>query len=125
MTNVQYTLHIVNFLLFGIALYIHARGYVEVRECRAAMVVKRLGKNVMIAGASVSSLFLLLQADWVINQYNEAVGDSTSWAWLLFDYALSVYLLVMGTLVRVFVKWRGNFSNAGQRRRYGDAQKTL
>jgi len=116
MIPVQFTLHAVNLILFGVVLYIHAQGYREVLRCRASQIIKRLGKNVMLAGMAIAALFLLLQADWVLSAHNQSVGDAVSWSWLLFDYALAVYLLINGTLIRVFAQWRGNGLQQSKRR---------
>ena len=115
MQDVQFTLHVVNALMFAVSLYIHTRGYFEAKGCIATVIIQRLGRNLMLAGAALSALFLYLQYDWIMSSHNLAVGNSTSWAWLLFDYALATYLLINGTIVRVFVKWKGSYRNARKR----------
>jgi len=122
MSFVQYVLHTVNAVMFGCALYIHIRGYADVSHCKASSIIKRLGKNVMLAGMAVCSLFILLQIDWVLQGHNVEVGNATSWSWLLFDYGLALYLLINGTLVRVFAQWRGRqLQTSGKTRRHTDA----
>lgn len=101
------TLHIVNGFLFACALYVHVRGYRDITLSDKPNVIKRLGHYIVAAGACLTALFVFLQADWIVSNHNSAVGDGTSWAWLLFDYGLAVYLLLMGTLMRVLAQWRG------------------
>ena len=115
MEYVQFVMHTINGVMFIFALYIHVAGYREVSKCSAARLIRRIGKNTMLAGIALSCLFIFLQADWVLNSHNQAVGDGTSWSWLLFDYALAIYLIIMGTLVRVFANWRGSYKNTRQR----------
>ena len=116
MGNVQATLHAVNIVMFCIAFYIHVLGYIEINRCRAADIIKRIGKNTMLAGIFVTSLFLFLQVDWLLQNHNQAVGGPSAWSWLLFDYALGMYLMIMGALVRVFTKWKDRADNKRRRK---------
>lgn len=107
------TLHIINAAMFACALYIHVRGYRDITISDKPAVLKRLGHYIMAAGVGLTALFVFLQIDWVVSNHNSAVGDGTSWAWLLFDYGLAVYLLLMGTLMRVLAQWHGGSEAAG------------
>lgn len=111
MESIQLTLHIISGFLFLSALWAHVFGFLEVRKCRAAKLVKYTGYGVMTWGACLTCLFIVLQFDWVIKGHNANVGESTSWAWLLFDYFLGVYLFTNATLVRVFSEWKGGYKS--------------
>lgn len=35
---------------------------------------------------STCFIFVVLQVDWIVNDHNDAVGDTTAYLWLVFDY---------------------------------------
>lgn len=111
MDTMQLYLHILNLIIFLVAGGVHIHSYKRVTHCLAPKIVKRLGHDLMIAGMALTAFFVFLQIDWIINSRNEDVTNSVSWAWLLFDYALAVYLLVTGALVGVFADWKGKYRN--------------
>lgn len=55
-------------------------------------------------GILICMLFVVLQIDWVLNSHNESVGDATSYAWLVFDYLLAMYLIWNSERIRYFAK---------------------
>lgn len=106
MNYVQFVLHLFNAVLFAGAVYLHAWAFVELMRRNAPSILKTTLLGVILSGVGLSLLFIFLQADWVINEQNENVGDVVSWSWLLFDYILGGYLCFNAVLVRNFILWR-------------------
>lgn len=96
----QTALHLVNLGLFLYACINYGRATRMVWRSKITPFVKEYMIKESLAGIAVALIFVVMQADWIINEYNEAVGNPTSWGWLLFDYALAMYLLWNGDRVR-------------------------
>ena len=69
-----------------------------------------------------ASAFLMLQVDWVFNNYNGVVGDATAYGWLAYDYFNGFALLSFATGLKIYLKWRKNEDEEGRayRRRSED-----
>ena len=53
-----------------------------------------------------ASVFIILQIDWVYQDFNDVVGDATAYAWLAFDYFNGFALLTFATMVRICLGWK-------------------
>ena len=53
-----------------------------------------------------ASLFIGLQIDWIFEDFNQAVGDATAYAWLAFDYFNGFALLSFATILRIYLGWK-------------------
>lgn len=76
-------------------------------------------KITMIGGCSfaimLSLIFSALQIEWLITNKHELVGNDLSYAWLVFDYLLVIYLISMGQLLNVITQWS---RSSGRRRHF-------
>jgi len=76
-------------------------------------------KITMIGGCSfavlLSCIFSALQIDWMLTNKHELVGDDLSYAWLVFDYLLVIYLITMGQVLHVITRWS---RSSGRRRHF-------
>lgn len=96
MTLVQLAAHLVNLLFFVYAALNYGRVVRAVFKSRLSSEQKEIFGKEALVGISVAGVFVVLQTDWIVASHNEVVGASTSWLWLLFDYALAVYLSYNG-----------------------------
>ena len=53
-----------------------------------------------------ASTFIALQIDWIFEDYNTLIGDSTAYAWLAFDYFNGFALLSFATILRIYLGWK-------------------
>ena len=53
-----------------------------------------------------ASLFIGLQIDWIFEDFNQLVGDTTAYAWLAFDYFNGFALLSFATVLRIYLGWK-------------------
>lgn len=53
----------------------------------------------------LSIVFSAMQADWIVRNNHEAIGQDASVVWLIFDYLLVVYLISVGQMINVVVSW--------------------
>lgn len=53
-----------------------------------------------------ASLFIALQIDWIFEDFNQVVGDTTAYAWLAFDYFNGFALLSFATILRIYLGWK-------------------
>ena len=53
----------------------------------------------------LSAVFSAMQIDWIIRNNHIAIGQDASYAWLVFDYLLVVYLISVGQMLNVIVSW--------------------
>ena len=52
-----------------------------------------------------ATMFVALQIDWIMNNYNSVVGESISILWLLFDYFNGFVLLSFCVALLTYLKW--------------------
>lgn len=106
MYSTQLFLHSLNGILFGMSFYLHIIALKDLRPHRRLDGLKKAFLGLLITGMSLSGIFIYLQADWVVNEHNMNVGETTSWAWLVFDYLLAVYLCISAYLLRGLAIWK-------------------
>lgn len=53
-----------------------------------------------------ATTFVALQIDWIYEDFNAAVGDTTAYAWLMFDYFNGFALITFATILRIYVGWK-------------------
>lgn len=119
MVRVQITLHVINLMLFLLAALTYAQVMVRIWQIphfvnkRSTDVItsynafRLMGHVLCLVGMLLCLVFVALQADWIINNHNEAVGDLTSMMWLLWDYLAVLFFLVNAAIGHVLVEWRG------------------
>ena len=94
-----YSGHILTLLLFSVALvliikeliYLHNSLIIFCKESKS--VVKATLYASLCSSMVVTIVFIVLQLDWILNNHNEAVGNITSFTWLIFDTALGVFFI--------------------------------
>jgi hypothetical protein len=96
MTYVQLVFHIANLFLFILAFFIWITVRKRILLLRIAPLFKGTGLAVVYSVLFLSILFVYLQIDWILSSHNEAVGDFTSYVWLLWDYFLVIFVCVLG-----------------------------
>lgn len=47
----------------------------------------------LVSSLIICVVFIVLQLDWIINDYNSDVGNATSFLWLTFDVFLGIFLI--------------------------------
>ena len=110
-------LHWINLTLFLLAATTFGRLLLRLRQIpdgQGRRVTDVLEKNVFRlllaslcgSGMLLSTLFIWLQLDWILQARNEAVGDVTSMLWLLWDYLMVLFMLICASLGHVLVEWR-------------------
>jgi hypothetical protein len=102
MTLTQTVFHTVNLILFVAAAVGYARTIRYVWRSETAAFTKEYMIKESIAGMAIGGIFVLLQLDWILQNHNESVGDITSWAWLIFDYMLALFLIWNADRIRCF-----------------------
>jgi len=74
---------------------------------KSVKVFKYLALQVSLVALFLSLVFVGLQLDWIIQNRNKAVGDAVSWAWLIWDYLLVMYMITSASIGHVLLSWRG------------------
>ena len=90
---------------------------------KSVKVFKYLALQVSLVALFLSLVFIGLQIDWIIQNYNKAVGDAVSWAWLIWGYLLVMYMITSASIGHVLLSWRGglpteivNYDHIGKHR---------
>jgi hypothetical protein len=96
MTTAQLWMHIVNIGFFFVATVIWWTVVLRIRRYPFISAYKRVGYLAAATALTLTTIFVMLQADWIWSGHNEAVGNLTSYAWLVFDYLLSVFMISLG-----------------------------
>lgn len=78
----------------------------SIKGCDNAPHLKECLFALLAAVAFKSMWFVGLQIDWVVNNYDDTVGQASSFAWMMFDYWNAFINLVFVVSVRVYLKWR-------------------
>lgn len=106
MNTMQFSFHVINLLLFLLTAvnYAYTITYIKRTPCREF--TKEYMYKESVAGIGVATAFMAMQADWVLQQHNQAVGEATSWGWLVFDYCLAIFLIWNADRIRHFCQER-------------------
>ena len=105
MSITQVMLHIICLLMFSFSAIQHLRGAYNIWRASKVMCAQWLLIWAGLTGAFLSGLFIILQIEWIINEQNLAVGAAVSWSWLLFDYLLAIYMVLIAEGVLVWSRW--------------------
>ena len=96
MSWAQLWMHIVNLSFFVMAAVLWGVVVRRVWQTEFTQAFKCVGILTGVTAVALSITFIFLQYDWIVNQHNQAVGDLTSYLWLIFDYGLSVFMITLG-----------------------------
>ena len=105
MEYTQVSFHLINLFLFLIALGSFIRSAVKIHKVNLHSALKFTFLGACLHGIFVSGIFIVLQADWVMSNHNVNVGDATSWAWLIFDFALVFFMIAVAQSLSVIITW--------------------
>jgi hypothetical protein len=101
MNNAQLYMHSVNIGFFVCAALLWLWVLRRIFYFNFPRTFKWTGALTALTAVILSILFIFLQWDWIVSGHNEAVGDLTSYLWLIWDYALSLFMLTLGAWVLV------------------------
>lgn len=98
-----YTGHYLVFFVFAVSIVLNIRQIIKwwCSEYLQGTIVRTLTLATLNGSICISLIFLVLQADWVFSNHNEAVGDTTAFLWLVFDALLVIYLVSLSVLLDV------------------------
>lgn len=105
MTDMQYILHAVCIFLFFMNLGFTLASVRSIWKSSFAGGLKQSMVTAMFSSAGLSALFIYLQLDWVLSGHNESVGEAVSWAWLVFDYLLAIFLIACANTMHALSFW--------------------
>ena len=115
MSTVQLLLHFICIIMFLISAFSHGIAIVGTYHSRFNSHIRRAMFGSSVFGAGLSILFIALQAEWVFSGHNEAVGNMISYAWLVFDYLLAIFLLSTSMVIRSMLEWQVSASGRHER----------
>jgi hypothetical protein len=104
MSGAQTWMHIINLWLMVAAAVLWAGVTVDLMRSKFQATFGTLGHLTAMSGVALCGLFIYLQIDWIVSEHNQAVGDFTSYLWLIWDYALSVFMIALAAWCRVNVQ---------------------
>jgi hypothetical protein len=99
MTSAQIYMHAVNLGFFICAAILWFFVLKRIFLFRFPIVFRLVGAVTAITAIILCLVFLVLQWDWIVSGHNEAVGNVTSYLWLIFDYSLAIFMLLLGSWV--------------------------
>lgn len=111
MITVQTTLHAINLVLFTAALVAHAVVLPQVWTCRRPDSMKQAGTALCIIAILLCMVFLGLRLEWIHSSRFGGASLVLGWAWLIFDYLLAIYLLILAFTIRLYCRWLGRLRN--------------
>lgn len=82
--------------------------------------IKYIVPSFLVSLSIQSFLFIALQIDWIVHDYNELIGNVDAFAWLAFDYFNGFALLTFATTLRIWLGWRlDEYSTPASRSMHG------
>ena len=121
MNTTQIMLHAVSITMFCVAALQHARGLYLVCRAGAITGVRWIIVWAAATGGFISLLCIALQVDSIRQEHSAAVGDAATWARIVFDYLLALYMLLIAEGIVVWTRWT---NPTGHRRRWYDEDHT-
>ena len=106
----MYIGHIISLVIYIAVLVVTAICFISVSKSIIHPTLNKILYVFLLCLTTQSTLFLGLQLDWIINDYNSALGDVTSYAWLAFDYFNGLVLLSFALAVRVYLGFKKDAS---------------
>ena len=58
-----------------------------------------------VSGIILSSLYIVLQVDWILSDYASEIGGAIDLLWLLFEYMVAITLFALSLVTNIVVKW--------------------
>jgi len=107
MSGLQASLHVINLIVFGIVLLVWSTTARTIMQSNFHPTFRNIGLAAAFGAMALTVSFVALQLDWIISSHNAAVGDVTSFSWLIFDYALAFFMLIMGCWSQVNIALLG------------------
>ena len=77
----------------------------HIKDCKSRKCSQSIIYTLLIATMIKAIAFCLLQADWIINDYDSGIDDVASLGWMLFDFLNGLTNLMIIVAVRVYLKW--------------------
>lgn len=105
-TCIMNALYMVNIALFTYCIIHYSIIIKVIGKCHKPNFVKLSAYIVSGFAILVSTIFVGLQVEWIINGQAHAIGDFAAWAWLVFDYLLALFLISIAVSVHTYCKWR-------------------
>lgn len=96
MESLQLWLHIANMILFVFAGVVWASVPIVLIKKHIDPTFAKLGMLTAVFAITLVLVFILLQMDWILSEHNAAVGNLTSYLWLIWDYNLAIFLIILG-----------------------------
>lgn len=52
-----------------------------------------------------ASMFMFLQIDWIMNNYDSQIADVSASLWAVYDWANGVAMLAYGRILNIWINW--------------------
>ena len=111
---IMYVGHILSLLIYVAVIATVINCYIAANRVYLGNTLTVIVYVFLISLFCQASAFLMLQAEWVVMDYNHVVGDFTAFAWLAYDYFNGFALLSFATAMNVYLRWRKNMDDDGE-----------
>lgn len=114
-------LSISSMFLFFIALCQYVTVGLKIKKTKLHSSIKSITGTMCAFGSMLCISFIVMQTDWIIKNHSDNVGPYTAWGWLIYNYAMGIYLITVSSGVYILANWQGSkLQNSGNQRRYDD-----
>jgi len=103
---VMYVGHVISLLIYVAVLLTVISAAMKLNKAALYGQIKVIIPAFLVSLAVQASLFLVLQVDWITEDFNKVVGNTTAYLWLAFDYFNGFALLSFATALNVWLSWR-------------------
>lgn len=106
MIMLMYVGHAVSLILYVAVLVTCVTTAFKIRPAKLYGPVKYIVPSFVLALSLQSASFIVLQIDWIYEDFNTLVGDLTAYGWLAYDYFNGFAMLTFITALRIWLSWR-------------------
>lgn len=119
MVEVMFALSVVNITMFCLAIIGSINTLRYVKLAHKVPLLKVLLTAFLSFTIVMSGWFVGLQSSWLLQDYNNLIGNAPAFHWLIYDYAKAVHTLAAVAAIYVYLRWSscGQACNSKYRRR--------